>query len=308
MESGKRKAPNSAAEKPSKKVKQATLTFSGVAESSSTAVKGVFPNETTRIVSWNVNGLRAAVKKDGFFQFVGRSEYDIMCLNETKLQEPMVAEMSKSFPMFPHQYWNCSKAKKGYSGVALLSKVEPISISYGMGIEKHDMEGRIITAEFDKFFVVATYIPNAGAGLVRLEYRTEEWDVEMRMYLKALETRGKSVIWIGDLNVIHQEIDIHDFQGNQMCAGVTPSERFNFSELLSMGFKDTFRELYPTVRGYSWFSTFNKSARTNNKGWRLDYIVVSESLMPMVKDSLIHKNIYGSDHVPIELILNNTTN
>ena len=266
---------------------------------------GYFPNDKIRLASWNVNGIRACSKKPGFLEFIAREDIDILCFNETKLQEQMVPEFKKLFQQFPFQYWNCSLARKGYSGVSLLSKVEPISVRTGIGKKDHDQEGRVVTAEFNSFFVVSTYIPNAGQKLKRLDYRVKEWDLEFRAYLNSLYSEGKGVIWVGDLNVIHQEMDIYNIKGKEKNAGVTPQERQSFSETLAGGWKDTFRELYPEAKKYSWFSALNASRREKNEGWRLDYIVVDENFMPRVLDSLIHDTVMGSDHHPVELVFSN---
>lgn len=217
----------------------------------------------------------------------------------------MIPEFRLKFVNFSHQYWSCSKTKKGYSGTAILSKVEPISVELGIGKRKHDDEGRVITAEFDSFFVVSTYIPNAGQKLERLEYRTKEWDIDFRSYLKSLESRGKHVIWLGDLNVVHQDIDIYNIKGKEKNAGCTPQERASFTQTLAEGFVDTFRALHPDEKKFSWFSAINPRAKSENLGWRLDYIVVSQALMPRIRDSLIHDDFPGSDHHPIELVLSN---
>ncbi|CAG9325080.1 unnamed protein product [Blepharisma stoltei] len=286
-----------------KTTKQTTL----IAEEAKlqTSSTGQFSRPEIRIVSWNINGIRACIKRPNLNELASRENIDVLCFNETKLQDANIPEFRRTFSTFPYQYWSCSRAKKGYSGTAILSKTEPISIEYGIGSRKHDDEGRVITVEFDTFFVVSTYIPNAGQKLERLKYRTEEWDVDFRNYIKGLENRGKSVVWLGDLNVVHQDIDIYDMKGKDKCAGCTKQEREQFTVTLGQGFVDSFRNLHPQERKYSWYSAKNVRAKSENMGWRLDYIVVSQRLMPRVRDSLIHDDIPGSDHHPVELVLTN---
>lgn len=290
----KRKAADSAPA-PEKKAKKEEVKASG---------SGVFSKPEVHITSWNVNGIRAWIKKASVMEFCNSDEFDVLCFNETKLQDSMVQEFKNKFKLYPYQYWSCSQAKKGYSGTAILSKVEPIAFTQGIGIPKHDDEGRTITAEFSNFYVVATYIPNAGQKLERLKYRTKEWDLDFRNYLKNLENTGKGVVWLGDLNVIHQDIDIYNIKGKEKQSGCTPEERKSFTQTLSQGLVDSFRNLYPTQRKYSWYSTKSPQAKANNLGWRLDYAVISNSLVPRLKDSKIYDNIDGSDHHPIEIILN----
>jgi len=288
-------------ELPTKKIKvnQAKLLAT---EETKAEGKGEFDHSPVRIASWNVNGIRAVENKGNFFEFCGREDLDVLCFNETKLQEKNIPEYRKKLPQFPFQYWSCSIAKKGYSGVAILSKVEPVSVKVGIDQKEHDQEGRVLTAEFDSFYVVSTYIPNAGQKLERLKYRVDSWDVDFRNYLKSLD---KPFIWLGDLNVVHQEIDIWEIKGKEKLAGCTPEERRSFSETLEEGFVDTFRELHPQEKKFSWYSQRNPVARQKNQGWRLDYIVVSQPLMQRVQDSLIHDNVMGSDHHPVELLLSN---
>ena len=281
---------------PTKKVKSGE-----VAPSSSS---GVFSNAEIHIASWNLNGIRAWIKKPSVLEFCSKAEIDVLCFNETKLQDSMVNDIKKSFPQYPFQFWSCSQAKKGYSGTAILSKTEPIAFTEGIGKSKHDNEGRTITAEFADLFVVATYIPNAGQKLERLKYRTKEWDEDFKNYLKSLENRGKGVVWLGDLNVIHQDIDIYNIKGKEKQAGCTPEERKSFGNALADGLVDSFRHLYPTTRKYSWYSTKSAKAKTDNLGWRLDYAVISRSLVPRLKDSKIYDDVNGSDHHPIEVIFN----
>lgn len=264
---------------------------------------GVFAGPRIRIASWNLNGLRAWIKKEGVMDFVLRDDLDVLCFNETKLQTKDVDGIRRSFAKYPYQYWSCSTAKLGYSGTAILSKVQPVSVTYGIGKSKHDQEGRCIAAEFDTFYVVATYIPNAGQKLERLDYRTKEWDIDFLAFLKGLESNGKSVVWLGDLNVVHKDIDIHNIRGKDKCAGCTPRERERFTLALREGLVDSFRHLNPHLQKFSWFSAKNPRAKSENQGWRLDYIVVSQGFMPRVEESLIHDNVDGSDHHPVELVV-----
>lgn len=255
-----------------------------------------------RIASWNVNGVRSIVKRQAERAFLERFDVDVLCLNETKLQTIHVEKAKTSFQPFQHQYWNCSLARKGYSGVAVLSKVQPIGVAYGISSPLHDQEGRVVTAEFPDYYLVATYIPNSGFALKRLGYRLDEWDIAFRSYLKSLKLRGKGVVWIGDLNVVHQPIDIYKLKGNEGYAGCTPQERASFSSTLSEGFCDTFRCLNPHKQEYTWHSYMQRKSCLTNFGWRLDYAVVSEDLMSSVKSSAIHASVKGSDHCPIELV------
>ena len=249
-----------------------------------------------KIVSFNVNGLRAIMQKN-FDKDFKKLNADIFSLNETKLTEDLVFE----FPYKPdgyHVFYSCSKLRKGYSGVAVFSKIEPISVHYGLKNEKYDEEGRIITLEFDKFFYVASYVPNAGEGLKRLDFRLQ-YEKELLEYFEELEKR-KPIIYAGDLNVAHKEIDIKNPKANEHNAGFTIEERNAFSNLLNKGYIDTFRYLYPETIKYTWWS-YRFNARANNAGWRIDYFVVSSALKDLIKDTIIHNEIFGSDHCPIEL-------
>ena len=249
-----------------------------------------------RLVTWNVNGLRACLNK-GFLDFFQAAQADAFCLQETKLQ-PHQIELD--LPGY-HLYWN-SAEKKGYSGTALFTREEPLSVSYGIGSPDHDREGRSITAEFDDFFLVTCYTPNAQRDLARLGWRME-WEDELRAYLKGLEGK-KPVILCGDLNVAHEEIDLKNPKSNRGNAGFTDEERAKMTQLLQAGFVDTFRYFYPDKTGaYSWWS-YLYHARENNAGWRIDYFLASESLKGRLADSVIHSEVYGSDHCPIELDLN----
>ena len=248
-----------------------------------------------KLISWNVNGLRACVDK-GFMDFFKTADADVFCIQESKLQEGQIALDMPGY----HQYWNYAE-KKGYSGTALFCKEEPLGVTYGLGIEEHDKEGRVITAEFPQFYVVTVYTPNSQRELTRLSYRME-WEEAFLAYLKKLE-ETKPVISCGDLNVAHQEIDLKNPKSNHHNAGFTDEERNKFSNLLEAGFIDTFRYFYPDKEGiYSWWSYMFK-AREKNAGWRIDYFVVSESLKERLKGAAIHTDILGSDHCPVELTL-----
>lgn len=246
-----------------------------------------------KMISWNVNGLRACLGK-GFLEYLKESDADIFCIQESKLQE---GQVELELPGY-HQYWNYAE-KKGYSGTAMFTKEEPVSVAYGLGIEEHDHEGRVITAEFPEYYVVTCYTPNSQDGLKRLDYRMQ-WEEAFRAYLKALETK-KPVIFCGDLNVAHQEIDLKNPKTNRKNAGFSDEERAKFTELLEAGFVDTFRYFYPDQEGiYSWWS-YRFSARAKNAGWRIDYFCVSESLKDRLVDAKIHTEVMGSDHCPVEL-------
>lgn len=246
-----------------------------------------------KMISWNVNGLRACLGK-GFLEYLKETEADIFCIQESKLQE---GQVDLELPGY-HQYWNYAE-KKGYSGTAMFTKEEPIAVTYGLGIEEHDHEGRVITAEFPEYYVVTCYTPNSQDGLKRLDYRMQ-WEDAFRAYLKALETK-KPVIFCGDLNVAHQEIDLKNPKTNRKNAGFSDEERTKFTELLEAGFVDTFRYFYPDQEGiYSWWS-YRFSARAKNAGWRIDYFCVSESLKDRLVDAKIHTEVMGSDHCPVEL-------
>ena len=246
-------------------------------------------------ISWNVNGLRACIKK-GFLDAFEKLNADCFCLQETKLQPDQI---DLDLPGY-HQYWN-SAIKKGYSGTAIFTKTEPIQVSYGMGIEEHDQEGRIITAEFDTHYLVTCYTPNSKRALERLDYRMI-WEDDFRGYLKKLEEK-KPIVLCGDLNVAHKEIDLANPASNRKNAGFTDEERNKMTTLLQAGFTDTFRYLYPDkTEAYSWWSYFAKS-RERNIGWRIDYFLVSQSLNSRIKEARIHPEIEGSDHCPVELVL-----
>ena len=246
-----------------------------------------------KLISWNVNGLRAAINK-GFMDFFKQIDADIFAIQETKMQEGQAELILEGY----YQYWN-SAIKKGYSGTAIFTKIKPISVSYGIGIEKHDQEGRIITLEFEEFYMVNCYTPNSKRELERLEYRME-WEDEIRKYLLALNNK-KPVIYCGDLNVAHEEIDLKNPKTNHHNAGFTDEERSKMTELLNSGFTDTFRYLYPEKENaYTWWSYMMK-AREKNVGWRIDYFIVSNSIKEKIKEAKIHSEIMGSDHCPVEL-------
>lgn len=247
----------------------------------------------TKLISWNVNGLRACVEK-GFPEFFEKVDADIFCLQETKLQ---AGQIQLDLPGY-HQYWNYAR-KKGYSGTALFTKEEPLAVIYGMGIPEHDQEGRIITAEFSEYYVVTCYTPNSQAELARLSYRMA-WEDAWFSYLKRLEQK-KPVIFCGDLNVAHQEIDLKNPKTNIHNAGFTKEEREKFTRLLAGGFIDTYRYFYPERTGvYSWWS-YRFRAREKNAGWRIDYFCVSECLRGRLTGAAIHTEVAGSDHCPVEL-------
>lgn len=249
-----------------------------------------------RLISWNVNGLRACVNK-GFLDFFKEIDADIFCIQESKLQERQIQLELEGY----HQYWNYA-VKKGYSGTAIFTKAEPLSVTYGIGKEEHDQEGRVITLEFSEFYMVTVYTPNSQNELARLPYRMK-WERDFLAYLKELETR-KPVVFCGDLNVAHQEIDLKNPKTNRKNAGFTDEEREKFSQLLDAGFIDTFRYFYPEQEQiYSWWS-YRFKAREKNAGWRIDYFCVSEALKDRLEDAKIHTEIMGSDHCPVELDIN----
>lgn len=248
-----------------------------------------------KLISWNVNGLRACLQK-GFLDFFKEMDADVFCLQETKLQE---GQHDLELPGY-YQYWNYA-VKKGYSGTALFTKKEPLKVSYGIGIEQHDQEGRVITAEFDEYYVVTVYTPNSQRELTRLSYRME-WEAAFLAYIKSLEEH-KPVIFCGDLNVAHKEIDLKNPKTNHQNAGFTDEERACFTRVLDSGFIDTFRYFYPDTEGaYSWWS-YMFQARAKNAGWRIDYFVVSKSLTDKLMDAKIHSQVMGSDHCPVELTI-----
>lgn len=246
-----------------------------------------------KFISWNVNGLRACVQK-GFLDYFHSVDADFFCIQESKLQEGQIA---LDLPGY-HQYWNYAE-KKGYSGTAVFAKKEPVSVSYGIGIEEHDREGRVITLEYDSFYLLTCYTPNSQNELARLPYRMT-WEDDFLAYLKSLDVK-KPVILCGDLNVAHEEIDLKNPKSNRQNAGFSDEERAKMTALLQAGFTDTFRYFYPATEGiYSWWS-YRFKAREKNAGWRIDYFITSERLAPQLKKAAIHTEVFGSDHCPVEL-------
>ena len=249
----------------------------------------------TKLISWNVNGLRACVGK-GFLEYFNEVDADVFCIQESKLQAGQIDLPLEGY----YQYWNYAE-KKGYSGTAMFTKEEPVSVAYGIGIEEHDKEGRVITAEFPEYYVVPCYTPNSKDGLARLPYRME-WEDAFLAYLKGLEEK-KPVIFCGDLNVAHQEIDLKNPKTNRKNAGFSDEERGKFSDVLAAGFIDTYRYFYPDkTEVYSWWS-YRFSARAKNAGWRIDYFCVSEALKDRLVSADIHMEVQGSDHCPVELVI-----
>ena len=248
-----------------------------------------------KFISWNVNGLRACVQKD-FEESFRTLDADFFCLQETKMQ---AGQLDLQFEGYT-SYWNYAE-KKGYSGTAIFTRHEPLSVAYGIGVEEHDHEGRVITLEYPDFYVVTCYTPNSQDGLRRLDYRMT-WEDDFRAYLLALDAK-KPVIMCGDLNVAHQEIDLKNPKTNRMNAGFTDQEREKMTTLLQAGFTDTFRYFYPDQKEiYSWWS-YRFKAREKNTGWRIDYFIVSSRLEPQLKSATIHTDIYGSDHCPVEVVI-----
>ena len=248
-----------------------------------------------KLISWNVNGIRACVKK-GFLDYFNEQDADIFCIQETKLQEGQIDLNLEGY----YQYWNYAK-KKGYSGTAIFSKKKPLSVSYGLNIEEHDQKGRIITLEFENFYMITVYTPNSQTGLARLDYRMK-WEDDFKAYLKDLNIK-KHVILCGDLNVAHKEIDLKNPKNNINNPGFTVFEREKLTNLLNEGFIDSFRYLYPDKEFiYSWWS-YMFNARKNNAGWRIDYFLTSDKLQDKIEDALIDTEILGSDHCPVILIL-----
>jgi exodeoxyribonuclease III len=246
-----------------------------------------------KIISWNVNGIRACVQK-GFLDFFNEIDADIFCIQESKMQEGQLELELEGY----HQYWNYAQ-KKGYSGTAIFSKVEPMNVNYGLGISQHDTEGRVITLEFEDFYMVTVYTPNSQVELARLDYRMK-WEDAFKEYLSGLDSK-KPVIVCGDMNVAHNEIDLKNPKTNHKNAGFTDEEREKFGQLLDAGFVDTFRFFYPEVTDiYSWWS-YRFSARAKNTGWRIDYFLTSKRLNDKLQDAKIHTEILGSDHCPVEL-------
>jgi exodeoxyribonuclease-3 len=258
------------------------------------------------MISWNVNGLRALLKRkdeNSFVQLTKRENFDVLCLQETKLQEKDVDQIKQCLlDGYDNSFWTCSVSKLGYAGTAVISRIKPVSVKFGLGIPDHDGEGRLITIEFDTVYLVAGYVPNSGQKLERLSYRVQQWDPSLSSYLKDLEKK-KPVIFTGDLNCAHEEIDIYNPDGNHKSAGFTDEERTSFEDnFLNRGFVDTFRQQHPKAVGYTYWG-YRQGARPGNKGWRLDYFLVSDSITDKVYDSYIIPDVNGSDHCPIGLIL-----
>ena len=252
-----------------------------------------------KLISWNVNGLRAVLGKN-FYEAVAALDPDVLCLQETKLQE---GQVTLELPQY-HAYWNYAE-KKGYSGTLVLTKEEPLSVTRGIGIDEHDHEGRVITCEFPEEYLVCCYTPNSQDGLKRLDYRMRFED-DLRAYLTSLAEK-KPVILCGDLNVAHEEIDLKNPSTNHQSAGFSDEERGKMTQLLAAGFTDTFRYFYPDRKdAYSWWS-YRMRARERNVGWRIDYFIVSDSLKDRLEDAAIHPEIFGSDHCPVELLLREKT-
>lgn len=246
-----------------------------------------------KFISWNVNGLRACVKK-GFEEYFEKENADIFCLQETKLQEGQIDFSPEGY----HCYWNYA-VKKGYSGTAIFTKQEPLAVSYGIGIEEHDQEGRVITLEFENFYFVTVYTPNSQSELARLSYRMQ-WEDDFLAYINGLNEK-KPVVFCGDLNVAHQEIDLKNPKTNRKNAGFTDEERSKMTNLLAAGYVDSFRYFYPETEGiYSWWS-YRFKAREKNAGWRIDYFIVSDRIKDKMQDAKIHTDVMGSDHCPVSL-------
>ncbi|CAL1521862.1 MULTISPECIES: exodeoxyribonuclease III [Bacillus] len=250
-----------------------------------------------KLISWNVNGLRAVMRKMDFLSYLKEEDADIICLQETKIQDGQVDLQPEGY----HVYWNYA-VKKGYSGTAVFSKQEPLQVIYGIGVEEHDQEGRVITLEFENVFVMTVYTPNSRRGLERIDYRMQ-WEEALLSYILELDQK-KPVILCGDLNVAHQEIDLKNPKVNRNNAGFSDQERGAFTRFLEAGFVDSFRHVYPDLEGaYSWWS-YRAGARDRNIGWRIDYFVVSERLKEQIEDASISADVMGSDHCPVELIIN----
>ncbi|PJZ01841.1 exodeoxyribonuclease III [Bacillus vallismortis] len=250
-----------------------------------------------KLISWNVNGLRAVMRKMDFLSYLKEEDADIICLQETKIQDGQVDLQPEGY----HVYWNYA-VKKGYSGTAVFSRREPLRVMYGIGIEEHDQEGRVITLEFENMFVMTVYTPNSKRGLERIDYRMQ-WEEALLSYILELDQK-KPVILCGDLNVAHQEIDLKNPKANRNNAGFSDQEREAFTRFLEAGFIDSFRHAYPDLEGaYSWWS-YRAGARDRNIGWRLDYVVVSERLREQIEDASISADVMGSDHCPVELMIN----
>ncbi|OMJ84431.1 hypothetical protein SteCoe_14441 [Stentor coeruleus] len=251
-----------------------------------------------RILSWNVNGLRAWSKKPSTLSFVSHKDFDIVCINETRIDSSLVNQASSLFPDFPYKYFSCSN-KKGYAGVAILSRIEPICQDTSSELFFNN-NGRVITLEFEKFFLVSSYFPNSGGNDEFIDSKMK-WDEDFRNYLKEIMSKGKEVVWIGDLNIVSGELDYFQAKGKKVK--IDDKELQSFRKFVELGFVDSFRHLNPNLKKYTWFSNKFPQNRINNKGWRIDYAMVTDGALPWVDMSLIHENILGSDHTPIELVL-----
>lgn len=251
-------------------------------------------NKSVFMMSWNVNGIRAILKKN-FMEFVNTFDPDILCLQETRAERDAVDLDLPQYEVF----WNSSIVKKGYSGTAIFTKHKPLSSTFGIGSEEHDQEGRVVTLEFNGFYLVNVYTPNSGDKLKRLEYRTSHWDIAFLEYVKSLESK-KPVIFCGDLNVAHKEIDLARPEGNEKSAGFTIEERERFDAIEEAGFIDSFREFNQEGENYSWWS-YRTRARARNIGWRIDYFCLSKSLRPELLEAAIHNDVLGSDHCPVSI-------
>jgi exodeoxyribonuclease-3 len=256
-----------------------------------------------KIASWNVCGLRSLLKKNALEKMIESENPDMLCFNETMLQTKNVKEIDKLIPYYPYQYYACSEARKGYSGVAILTKTEPISVTT-QNIEKHDREGRTLVAEFPSFFLISTYVPNVGAELKRMDYRIDEWDSDIRTTLNSYQNQ-KPVIWCGDFNVVHEDIDIYDIRGKECYGCCTPQERGSFRKTLAeTRMIDTFRFLHPGEKAWSYFSRRNVKAKEKGQGWRIDYILASRELEGKISDAYTRTDIEGSDHHPVVAVFN----
>jgi len=263
---------------------------------------GIINKDIIMISSWNVAGLKRILGHKTLQEYILKSNPDILCLNEIKTDDERIEkeDLASWIPKEYTPFFNCCKTSKGYAGTAFITKHKPITVKYGMGIPKHDLEGRVITAEFQNFFLVCCYVPNAGEKLARLSYRTQEWDVDFRNYVSNLKSI-KNVVICGDLNVAHEEIDLYDPKGHDKTPCFTPQERQGFSNLIKSGFIDTFRYLYRYEKQFSFYS-FRFNARETNRGWRLDYFLVNSESIGAVEDLTINTQVIGSDHHPVELI------
>jgi len=259
-----------------------------------------------KIIAWNINGIKSLMKKDDLYNLIEKEKPNIICFGETKISCPFLnvqEELKKKIKGYKYRYWSPCLIKKGYSGTAIFSKKKPKKMTLGIGIEKHDNEGRVITLEFDKFYLVHVYTPNSGQVLARLDYRVKEWDVDFRNYIKKLNEKKPTIV-CGDLNVAHHEIDISNPKGNKKNSGFTQEERDSFTKLLSEAkMVDTYRHLNPEKVEYS-FWTYMFNARKKNKGWRIDYFLVPEKIIKSVKSSNILTDVMGSDHAPVSMTIN----